>query len=88
MSISYLAHTRPGVSCNGQAAGLLLYERLRELGYVTRDEVSEVATVLSNAALSDEHMVRVSIDWENRVGHPPPGFAVGVSRYFGKEAEL
>lgn len=83
VSISYFAHTRPGVPIGTTPAGGLLYERLRELGYVTSAEVEATMAMLARPELQDLAVVASVLEWERRHSADIRGFASGLSRYYG-----
>jgi isopenicillin N synthase-like dioxygenase len=88
VSISYFAHTRPGVPVGTAPAGVLLYERLRDLGYVTSEEVGAVTAMLARPELEDAVLVARILEWERSHAADTAGFASGLSRYYTDEGLL
>jgi isopenicillin N synthase-like dioxygenase len=86
ISISYFVHHRPGATVRGRSAGVRLYERLRELGYVDTRQVEAVERLLGHATSADAAVVREALAWEADHGLCD-GFGVPLSRYYAAAQE-
>jgi hypothetical protein len=87
VSVSYFVHHRPAALVRNRPAGVRLYERLEELGYVGAEEVEAVESLLASATYADAAVVRETLAWE-AAQDLCKGFSVPLTRYYVAEGGL